>query len=397
MANRTVASHLLALNYRFLNGILHIAVRILFRSQPHAAPRKVLVLRGGSLGDTICAAPAFASIRDRHPSARIDCLTNSRGNPSVSVKQIIDSSVIDNVYDLSGLTRGSRIQMLRRLRKERYDLFVALPENTTTLLLELRNVLVAKLLAVPCAYGWQVASTRLLRKLQKKHLDFRREAERLLLMLNEHGYDAASVRYPLRITADDQGVVRSLLRSHGVHDDAWNVAFAVGAKRPANRWPLEYFRQVASYVTSAGYRVILVGGAHDRARADLLSGNERIFNFCGVLTPMQSALALKSCAVTLSNDTGSMHLSYAVGTPVVAVFSARDYPNKWFPPSASGSAVLRRTDIRCSPCFLDQCPFENRCLRLVTPEQVIRELCRYIPAIGCGFASNAASRGCRSG
>jgi heptosyltransferase-3 len=44
---------------------------------------------------------------------------------------------------------------------------------------------------------------------------------------------------------------------------------------------------------------------------------------------------------TISNDTGPMHLSYAVGTPVIALFSSRDFPGIWYPPQDGYNVVIR--------------------------------------------------------
>jgi ADP-heptose:LPS heptosyltransferase len=77
-----------------------------------------------------------------------------------------------------------------------------------------------------------------------------------------------------------------------------------------------------------------------------------------------------------------MHLSYAVATPVVAVFSARDYPNQWYPPLQGNNKVLRSFEETCSPCLLEECPYNNACLRRIKPEAVIAELDKIISSNG---------------
>ena len=139
----------------------------------------------------------------------------------------------------------------------------------------------------------------------------------------------------------------------------------------SNRWPIEYFRNVALYFSKKGFNIIIIGGQEDQALAEQLLNISNIYDFTGKLTPMQSAVMIKNCRQTLSNDTGPMHLSYAVETPVVAVFSARDYPNKWFPPK--GNIVLRDNDIECSVCFTETCT-DNQCMKSISVETVIESL-----------------------
>jgi heptosyltransferase-2 len=83
------------------------------------------------------------------------------------------------------------------------------------------------------------------------------------------------------------------------------------------------------------------------------------------------------CKVVVSNDTGPMHLAYAAGTPVVALFSSRDYPEHWFPPENSGNTTLRLYDVHCSICLSDTCT-NNICMKRITPDEVIQKLLPYL-------------------
>ncbi len=63
-----------------------------------------------------------------------------------------------------------------------------------------------------------------------------------------------------------------------------------------------------------------------------------------------------------------MHIAAAMGTPVVAIFSARDFPQQWYP-QGDGHIVLRR-DVPCSPCFRDVCDRGLTCLDLIQIDDV---------------------------
>jgi ADP-heptose:LPS heptosyltransferase len=62
-----------------------------------------------------------------------------------------------------------------------------------------------------------------------------------------------------------------------------------------------------------------------------------------------------------------MHLSAAVGTPVVALFGPTD-PGRTGPVGAA-SIVLDRY-LFCSPCYLKECPYGHECLREISVETV---------------------------
>ena len=71
-----------------------------------------------------------------------------------------------------------------------------------------------------------------------------------------------------------------------------------------------------------------------------------------------------------------MHLSYVVGTPVIAIFSSRDFKGKWFPIDNRNiiNKVFRQDNIDCVNCFTEICNRNNECMRSIKPEQIINEL-----------------------
>jgi ADP-heptose:LPS heptosyltransferase len=54
-------------------------------------------------------------------------------------------------------------------------------------------------------------------------------------------------------------------------------------------------------------------------------------NLCVRCSPRQSAAVFQRAALFAGHDSGPMHLAAVVGTPCVAIFSARAVPGQWFP------------------------------------------------------------------
>jgi heptosyltransferase-2 len=82
---------------------------------------------------------------------------------------------------------------------------------------------------------------------------------------------------------------------------------------------------------------------------------------------LQLAALLERCHLLVTNDTGTMHVATAVGTPVVALFGSTD-------PSVTGpwgdGHVVVRKDVPCSPCLKRVCPTDHRCMELITVDEV---------------------------
>ncbi|MGD2246573.1 MAG: glycosyltransferase family 9 protein, partial [Candidatus Aminicenantes bacterium] len=69
----------------------------------------------------------------------------------------------------------------------------------------------------------------------------------------------------------------------------------------------------------------------------------------------------------ITNDSGPMHMANALKIPVVAVFGPTD-------PSVTGPyqepAVVIKKNVPCWPCSYRACPFDHRCMRNISSEEV---------------------------
>ncbi|HIC90658.1 MAG TPA: hypothetical protein EYP21_01060 [Syntrophaceae bacterium] len=63
-----------------------------------------------------------------------------------------------------------------------------------------------------------------------------------------------------------------------------------------------------------------------------------------------------------------MQLAEAVGTPVVAIFSARDFPGKWYPYGEKHRVI--RKSIECEVCYKEECEHIS-CLKSISVEEVL--------------------------
>ncbi len=143
----------------------------------------------------------------------------------------------------------------------------------------------------------------------------------------------------------------------------------------AKRWPAEGFRAAARWWSDRGGAVAVTGAASEAAiAAEVLKGlpSERSVNFAGRTTLGDLMLLLHFARMALSNDSGTMHLGAALGTPGIAVFGSTDLTVTG--PISSGWSLLYRKQ-PCSPCFRHSCPVGSaKCLRAITEADVIAEL-----------------------
>jgi ADP-heptose:LPS heptosyltransferase len=350
----------------FKNGLLGLFAKILFQRRERFL--KILVFRTGSIGDNICALPAVVAIRRHFTGAEIHILTTAGLQSPVSMSRLLSEEYYDKLIDYEGY---SRRELFKHVRGNRYDLVIELPQNMVQFWPMIRNMLFFRLAGIKSGWGWEVSTIFSFRQVQERLVRFPSETERLLNILLKNGVMIKPERaYPLRITKKDIDSVEELMALKRVENPTRNsmIALVPGAKRPQNRYPLERYIELARWLVSRGYSVLVVGGADDVGRGLKLEEVEGVYSFAGLLSPIESAVLLSRCHYAISNDTGPMHLAYAVGTPVLAIFSARDFPNKWFPPPGK-SKTLRNYDIHCSLCFSETCA-DNICMKGISLDEV---------------------------
>lgn len=357
----------LVIHYKVLNSVLNFFAYVIFGKNISKDYNRILVFRTGSLGDSVCALPAINSIRKNYPKSLIDILTNAGAENRVSLSTIIDQSLYNEIIDYLGLPKK---ELLAKLKQNKYDLFIQLPQYDAKLSSQIRDIIFAKAICVKFAFGWRIGSTRLFAKYQEKMIYFENERDRLLNILTNNKMINYGLSYSFGTTKTIQDKIKNELTERNILVKANNIGMVVGSNRPQNSWPILYFKDVADDLLERGINILLFGGQNDVEKSSLIAGNN-VFNFCGKCTPLETAELMKYCNVIISNDTGPMHLAYAVGTPVIAIFSGRDYSNKWFPPA--DNITLRVNNTLCVECN-KTCKKNNECLRRISSKNVLNHL-----------------------
>ena len=335
---------------------------------------RVCIYRIGNVGDTICALPAMAAIRQAYSRARLTLLTSpgSQGLPGAA--QLLENADwLDEIRvycDEEISTIRGRWNLLKELRRRAFDVWIELPNDLHTLRIALRNMVFARLTGVKWARGWRINTIRWAVQAQSEGLNFPNETNRLLSIVRRAGIGTDSVSFPLPLRPHHTKTVDTLLREY-LPGGLPLVAVAPGARRPANRWPVERFAELGKLLVRRGFRIALLGGNSDagicRQLAECIgSGTANLADRTALL---ESCELLKRCSLVISNDSGVQHLAAAVGTPCISLFSCRDFPGKWWPYGAE-NIVLRKW-VPCHTCYLEVCPYDNHCLKLIEVSEVV--------------------------
>jgi ADP-heptose:LPS heptosyltransferase len=350
-----------------------------------ASVRRILVYRVGSIGDTIIALPAVHAIQRRFPHARISFLGNAHEKGYVLAQSVLPPvGLFDEwlTYPTGqGRTRPSKeiVRLLFQLRRRKFDTLVYLaPRGRTKVWRDLAFFYAAGIRNFIGHQGIDQLPERVaghpLERLEH-------EADHLLHRLKLNGIPVPADgegEMDLGLTADEQESARAWLREHCGDALAENrlVGIAPGSYWQSKLWPEERYAELgARLIEKLDMFPLMLGGAEDAERSErLLVRWGRGANAAGRLSIRHSAAALRECRLYLGNDTGTMHLSAAVGTPCVAAFAALDWPGRWFP-YGRGHTVFRRP-VPCAGCLQRICDHDLECLKLIEVDEVFEACLR---------------------
>lgn len=183
---------------------------------------------------------------------------------------------------------------------------------------------------------------------------------------------APTVPFPsLRIDSANQQQVCQRLQ---LNTDRPIVGLMPGAEYgPAKQWPVTHYQQLATSLVQRGFRVWVFGSQKEQAIGESIRNQQTdIVNLCGqtTLTDVIDLLALTR--ITVSNDSGLMHIACATGRPVIGIYGSSD--PKYTPPLSTQATILYK-GLECSPCFERTCRFGHlECLNGISVDEVLNTI-----------------------
>ena len=350
---------------------------------------EILIFRIGQLGDTLIALPAIEAIRRKYPDHRLVLLTDRHKTSKgyVSSWDILEpTGWFDRVifYDarVQGLTKLTKllalVKKLRSLEVEHLYNLSPIRNKSATKRDEFffRFLSRAKRYHARSSFKAPALNNGRLPKLMPEW----QALYQIVNVLPQGGY---SYDFCLPIPQGEREAVTSLIHSENIDLDKKFVVIGPGSKMPSKQWSLDYFEELGKNLLHEypELQLIILGGKEDSSVGEYLSNvwGGRSYNLAGKLSIYGSATLLAESLLYVGNDTGTMHLAAMAGAPCLALFSARDYPGKWWP-YGNQHRVLRHA-VECEGCMSQVCTRDNKCLKDIVPEDVFEVAKKMLQAI----------------
>jgi hypothetical protein len=176
----------------------------------------------------------------------------------------------------------------------------------------------------------------------------------------------------INVEADSLEHCERLLKEAAFTNAGPIIAVQAGASQAKRQWsPSRFISMIKILTDRHNARVVLTGSAKERNIIDpIVEGcdSPNVISVAGKTSVPQLAAMLNLCDVLITGDTGPMHISVAVGTPVISMFLASAFGFETGPYSA-GNIVLQPV-IGCGPCNPNKPCGKPDCHDLISPELV---------------------------
>jgi heptosyltransferase-3 len=344
---------------------------------------RLLIYRFGQIGDTIAALPALWLLRQQFPQAHFTLLSEApRAGGALPPELVLPEGLIQDYYkyrggsSLSGLF--SMIRTAFSLRQSRFDAVAYLLPTIRTPRQRRRDAWFFRLAGIRRSFGFDGFPEDALPRDQTDHLlPVMHEADALLHRLARSGLPVVPAGHgcmDLCITPVEQSRADGWwLAQNGprIAPHGW-FAVCAGSKWTSKQWPVNRYQEVVRrIINQTGLVPVVFGGVEDRELGlSLIGAWGQGLCAAGEFSVRESAALLRHARFYLGNDTGVMHLAAAVGRPCVGIFSALDWPGRWFP-YGTGHQVLRH-EVPCAGCLSQHCPHANECLTGISVDAVMR-------------------------
>lgn len=339
--------------------------------------KKFLIINPFGIGDVLFTTPVIRAIKDTYPDAFIGYWCNQRvegilkGNKKINLIFPLSRGDIKKIYKRSKL-EGIRsfLSLLRRIRKERFDIYIDLS-------LEHHYSLIAKLLGIRKRVGFDYKGRGrfLTDKVKLDSYNSKHVVEYYLGLLDSIGIRCGNYDLELNVCGRSKVRIDSILRCYGVIDTDLIIGIAPGAggswgkDAHLKHWPALKFAQLAKKIAeSFNAKILILGDEAERPIADIIANvmQQKVIDLTGKTSLEELAAAIRSLKILITNDGGPLHMAVALGVKTVSIFGpVSELVYGPFPVNGARHIVLKN-NLECRPCYrdfrLEPCQRKRECL-----------------------------------
>lgn len=335
---------------------------------------KIAVFLPNWVGDVVMATPVLRAVREHFAGAEV-----------LGVMKPYVAGVLAGAPWLDRQLLLDRRWPVAALRRERIDLAILLPNSFHSALLAWlggcrRRVGYAR-------YGRSFLLTRTLPPVrdERGRLKPSPVIDAYAELAVAAGCPRPSRRLELFTTPQDEAAADAVWRGTGLDDAREVICLNPGAAfGSAKFWPTESWVEVArTLADERGCGVLVLCGPAERALAGQIAAGANRREVRSLADYPPSLGLTKACVrradLLITTDSGPRHFATAFDRPTLTLFGPTHVA---WTETYHARAVHLQKPVPCGPCQRRVCPLDHRCMKELTPGEVLTEARRLLPPAG---------------
>lgn len=313
--------------------------------------KKILIIKLRGIGDVVLSTIVLDNLLIDFPDAKIDYLTDKSSVPVVDGLEQVNKVIV-----FPRQSTLQRIQLIWEIRKNKYDLVIDFYSNPST-------ALITFLSGAKYRIGYPYRGRKYAYNMFGPKERGRFHAAQLhleLLKLSKF----SSVILNLYFNLDNN----SILFANNYFDRHSLSKIKVVGISPTGGWeskkcePEKLAEIGIEIIKRYDSKILVIWGPsdfEDAQKIKMIIGDNALFAPETTLTEM--AALISKCSFIVANDSGPMHISTAVGTPVLSLHGPTNPIHQG--PFGDKHEWIQLSELECIMCNLLVCPRNHECFK----------------------------------
>ncbi|MDR0335785.1 MAG: lipopolysaccharide heptosyltransferase II [Planctomycetaceae bacterium] len=340
--------------------------------------KKICVFLPNWLGDAVMATPA---IRRLYEQLNGNAVLTALGRPHIL--ELFDGSPwFDNQIPFqikNAPPEQSQYHIVRRFRREQFDLALLLTNSFRTALIAWSGKITQRIGYAPFGRGWLLSLPVKIPTTEIPLVDYYLNLVDVTTDTKTSNDPKIRYRLELHTTPEEEKLGDEIWKNLGLQPPENVLVFNVGSANSVVRnWSSEFAAELSRLVVDQlDFDVLINCGPNETQIAKeivTLAKRNRVFSMADQpLNVHTGKICLKRARLTVSTDSGPLHIASAFGKPTLVLlgptsetYIANSYINR----------KILTCSLPCSPCYAKKkCPEKHhRCMKELTPQSVFEQI-----------------------
>ena len=332
---------------------------------------KILIISPAWIGDAIMAQSLYKILKHGRPECRLEVLAPSWTLPVLSRMPEVADALL-SPFNHGELRLRERFHLAQEMTGSNYDQAIILTNS-------FKSALVPFFARIPIRTSW-LGEFRygLINDIRDDSLRYERLMIERFAALAPGGELISKDEIPFPCLDSDDRNIASLSEKTQIDFCRETITFCPGAEFGiAKRWPTYHFSVVIDHYLKLGWNTIILGSDKDsevaaEIKKTLCEKQTNLFDLTGKTSILDALDILSISKLVLTNDSGLMHISAAVGAPMLALYGPTS--PTYTPPLSDSARLIKKFNGFSKKRVGDRADGYDKSLFEISPEEVIQRL-----------------------